>query len=437
MDGISGAASVLALVELAGKTIAYVKQVKDAPQDKQHLLKLLIQSKGILYTLNDLIEFVENEEWASTIRSLSDPAGALAQYQKILERIISRLNINNKANNLQHSFNRLKWPFVQREIKKMTSELEKLKSTFIIATANDHVRLSMETRNEVQRTNLQIIDIKAMLATRLASLSPRQRVMVESLSTFELSVKLDESRIQALALSGEWLLEQETFKSWENGDTSCHALALIAEPKTDISMLCEIIPYYLELWLENQPNTCLVYLSLRSQRLSRRDKASILSAIVSQMLNACPHLIHHLQALRRRHGTLPFEVSVQLLQTAREDLDRFYIIIDGLDEAEDAEICAVLDGLLYIHPPPSLLVAARPVGYLDDRITCRIRPPTADILHQDLIRYIRCEIQQRHSLVRFLDGDADKITEAVNKIAEQSSQLYELLSTSAIIVINC
>ncbi|KAM3425894.1 hypothetical protein NHJ13734_009832 [Beauveria thailandica] len=432
MDGISGAAAVLSLVELAGKTASYVKQVKDAPQEKQQLLQLLIQSRGLLRTLGDLIEFIEDESWASTIRNLASLDGPFAQYQAILKQIASRLDIRDDGSRVQRIMNRLKWPFSHKEVEEMMTVLEKLKSIFLLATANSHVRLSMETRKEVEKTNHTLYDIKAVLTTHVMSLTARQKTMVESLSSINLSNTLDESEIISLRNTCGWFLEHESFRSWESGKTSFNALALVAGPGMGKSTLCEVVQYYLQLWLDEKPDCSVVYLPLRLQMRLQMNKASMLSKIISQILLACPHLITHLLALRRPHGVLPFDVGIKLLQTARADLEQLYIIIDGLDEADDDEVCALLDGLLEVQPPLNLLVASRPVQYLKDRITCHIYPRAADV-HQDLLSFIKLKIEATPSLLQFLGGSDERMSEATNIIATNSRDLYELLSTPALI----
>lgn len=429
MDGISSAASVLALVELAGKTITYIKQVKNAPQEKQHLLKLLIQSKGILHTLNDLIESVEDEDWATTIRSLAGSDGPLSQYQDILEQIISRLGINCDKISLKHVVNSLKWPFTRKEVEELTTALEKLKSTFVIATTNDHVRLSMETHKEVQKANLQIHRMETVLDTRLICLSPRQKAMVESLSPLRLSNGLDESHITWLTLKCEWFLEHESFKLWESGASTNRTLALIDGPGKGKSTLCKVVHYYLELWLEANADDCAVYLAVDGQQRSDMDKANILSKIISLIFLARPHLIHHLLVLRRRYGVLPFDVGIALLQAARVDLNQLYITLDGLDEGNNEDICQLLEGLQSIQPPVNLLLASRPVPYLETRAMCRMNPPTLASLRDFLIHHIERTLEATPSIMRFLEEGDESITKFANNIATASGDRYAKVST--------
>ncbi|TQV95282.1 hypothetical protein IF1G_06269 [Cordyceps javanica] len=338
MDGISSASAVFSLVELAGKTVSYIKQVKAAPQEKEQLLRLVIQSKGLLLTLGELIESIEDESWASTICNLASPDGPFAQYEVILKQIASRLDVRGDGSKIQRIMDRLKWPFSHKEVEEMMTVLEKLKSLFLLATASSHVRLSMETRKEVEKTNRTLHDIKAVLTTHFMSLTPRQKAMVESLSSIDLSNRLDESEINSLTKTCGWFLEHEAFRSWESGKASLNALAVVSGPGTGKSTLCEVVQYYLQLWLDAKPDCIVVHLPLRLQVRPQMNKASLLSKIVSQILLACPQLITHLLTLRRPHGVLPFDVGIKLLQTARADLEQLYIIIDGLDEADDEEL---------------------------------------------------------------------------------------------------
>lgn len=102
----------------------------------------------------------------------------MSQFREILEKVASRLKIDGGSGGIQYALDRLRWPFGQREIEEMMTVLEKLKSTFLLALANDHVRLSMEIRESIEQVHEQVKSMQSDLFASLTALSPRQEAIV-------------------------------------------------------------------------------------------------------------------------------------------------------------------------------------------------------------------------------------------------------------------
>lgn len=141
MDGISDAASLAALVELSATIIDYVRKVIDAPIQRKNLLAALIQARGLLSTPVELKNELGDEDWSYSIQSLSTPNGPLLTFRELLENMTENLGIK-PGGKITTAFNRLRWPFDQTNLENMISSLEKLKSHFLLAMTNDHIRLS-------------------------------------------------------------------------------------------------------------------------------------------------------------------------------------------------------------------------------------------------------------------------------------------------------
>lgn len=146
MDGNTDVRTIFTLAETATKTIRHIKKIKNAPQEKKQLLKALVQAKGVLFTINDLAEAVEDEDWSHTVQSLSNTGGPLSQFQDILETITSKLNVDGQSSWTDRAVTRLQWPFSCQEIEEMNTRLEQLKAAFLFAVESDHFRLSMDVQ---------------------------------------------------------------------------------------------------------------------------------------------------------------------------------------------------------------------------------------------------------------------------------------------------
>lgn len=182
MDGISDAASLVTLVQLAAGIINYVRTVIDAPVQKRKLLAALIQARGLLSTLVELTNEVEDEDWSYTIQNLSAINGPLSTFRELLEHIARKLGVTSPGSKVATALHRLRWPFDQTSLQEIIATLENLKSTFLLAMENDHIRLSKAIRNELHQVQRQLAEatIRAERQTIL-SLSKEQELIVNSL----------------------------------------------------------------------------------------------------------------------------------------------------------------------------------------------------------------------------------------------------------------
>jgi hypothetical protein len=128
MDGVSYAASLITLLQLASNVIKYVKDVKNVPAQRKRLLSALVQARGLLSTLIDLTNNVYDDNWSYTIQSLSTPNGLLSMFQEILEQIAGKIGVPSSGSTIALALHRLQWPFDQTGFQDVMASLEKLKS---------------------------------------------------------------------------------------------------------------------------------------------------------------------------------------------------------------------------------------------------------------------------------------------------------------------
>lgn len=138
MDGVSAAASVLALVEISAKmvslTVEYATQVKNAKED---IARFRVELDAFVKVLQSLHELAQNPEAAklATFRSLAESIQQckldLQLMQKNLEPSKGRKTMS------RYGVRALKWPFESRELYNRIAILERYKSTFSAALDAD------------------------------------------------------------------------------------------------------------------------------------------------------------------------------------------------------------------------------------------------------------------------------------------------------------
>jgi len=137
MDGLSVAASVIAVLQLTGAVIAYLNDVKDAPKECQqwaieasNLQSLLI---NLLYQLN---QGQTGDRWYTAVRALNVGNGPLDQYKQALEQLQSRVEIRD---GIQKVKRRLLWKFSREEVASILARMERLKTHVSFALQIDQL----------------------------------------------------------------------------------------------------------------------------------------------------------------------------------------------------------------------------------------------------------------------------------------------------------
>jgi hypothetical protein len=132
MDGISSAASVIAVIELTGSLVklcgGYIQEVKDA---RDEILSLQRSIEGIQGTLSDLQKSLQGDD-GKTLPTSSRLANDITDCLSDLRALEARLN-PGKGNNLMRKvgLRALRWPIKRADVESMTQNLERHKSSFV------------------------------------------------------------------------------------------------------------------------------------------------------------------------------------------------------------------------------------------------------------------------------------------------------------------
>lgn len=138
MDGVSAAASVVALVETSAKivslTVQYATEVKSAKED---IARFRVELEAFDKVLQSLHALAQNPEARKLItfqlltESIQQCEGDLEHIQKKLEPSKGRKTMS------RFGVRALKWPFEKRELYNLIGILERYKSTFSAALNAD------------------------------------------------------------------------------------------------------------------------------------------------------------------------------------------------------------------------------------------------------------------------------------------------------------
>ncbi|KAE8387003.1 hypothetical protein BDV23DRAFT_132939 [Aspergillus alliaceus] len=138
MDGVSSAASVIAVIQLTGSLVklcgGYIREVQNA---REEILTLQRAITGLQDTLQDLQNNLQKNK-AKALPTSSRLATVITTCLSELQALEARLN-PGKGESLMRKIGlrALKWPLKRTEMEGLTQNLERYKSSFLLSLQVD------------------------------------------------------------------------------------------------------------------------------------------------------------------------------------------------------------------------------------------------------------------------------------------------------------
>jgi hypothetical protein len=97
MDGLSVAASIIAVVQIAGSVITYLSDVKDAPKECKTCQIEASFSNALMLRLEDHLSGSNSiEPWLAEVQALTRKDGPIGQYRLALEDLLAKIEPKSK-----------------------------------------------------------------------------------------------------------------------------------------------------------------------------------------------------------------------------------------------------------------------------------------------------------------------------------------------------
>jgi hypothetical protein len=196
MDGLSAAASVIAVLQLSeavlGACYRYVGKVKGAEAD----INLIIHQIGYLSTiLRDLTTLTQSNARTDPLKSLGGDKGPLAICARSLKEIKAKLP--DGPVNLRQ---KLQWPFESKKINETMGQVTAQIPIFELALSGGNYEVSTGIRDSLEQMKQR--EEREKVLTWLRCVDP--------------TVKHLSSRQQHQPDSNQWIIESESFKAWRD-----------------------------------------------------------------------------------------------------------------------------------------------------------------------------------------------------------------------------
>jgi len=143
MDGLSGAASVIAVIDISAKIFklcqTYVSAVKEARKDIQRLRDGVTSLHDVIIEVRDLAEDPSSSR-RLVFSHLNQYDGPVQQCERDLRRLVAQLELGDGENKMrQFGLRALKWPFSSKDIDKRLQVINDHKATFTLALTSDNL----------------------------------------------------------------------------------------------------------------------------------------------------------------------------------------------------------------------------------------------------------------------------------------------------------
>jgi hypothetical protein len=139
MDGLSGAASVIAVIDISAKIGSLCFQYSMAVKDAKNNIERMQRKVGdITHILETIMQLLDNQAKTrlSTTQGLSD---SLRQCLQDLKDVKVKLEPGKGRRTMSRiGLRALRWPFTSKQVEKIVSTLDGYKQTFMSALEVDH-----------------------------------------------------------------------------------------------------------------------------------------------------------------------------------------------------------------------------------------------------------------------------------------------------------
>ncbi|TEY55498.1 hypothetical protein BOTCAL_0232g00060 [Botryotinia calthae] len=467
-EALGIASSIAGLVSLADTVVRlgykYIRDVKDAEESVQSLVKEVNNLSGVLHSLENVAQALEAQD--TSVHSSSKIIN-LHSCQITLEKITAQLE--KAIPEVKSTSQKLKWPFKKAAISELMKEIQNHKSTMMMALNTQqmwHTSAPWSTLVDILANQEQINKGVAAINAKMEA----SRIELQRLAAGTIDVmKWQNSNIRLRQPgTGVWFTESKEFKNWASTDNS--KLWIYGIPGAGKTVLMASVIQEIEKTqdpshgmkrprLDSLPSDIVLifwkgvakfYCDYKDTQT--HDPRTILGALARQLILQHKDAFTQLESFCEKHhmteitqGSATTDNFCEFIVDLSRNFSTTSIIVDGLDEiAEDrAEVTRLLKSLNNPSGTIKTLLASR--NEIDIKNVLANYPFVSIAAKSgDLRLYVHSEIEKRtkmgklrirdHNLkdhiAKVLTEGADGITdrdrrEALSKLPPDLPKSYE------------
>ena len=442
MDPLSLSASIVAVLQMTGKLLSYLNDVRNTTKDQAQLAVEASNIYGLLTALRFRVEQSNAyDPWFSAVRNLATENGPLDQAKEALKRLISKAE---PCQGIQKLGRQLMWKFEKSEMRDVLDKIERIKTLVNISLTDDLFALSQAMSKDLSAMGKEV----SVVNEGVMALHDGQQIISEGVSDVSVAVAALNTRQQeeerrkvedwlspndfryrhreilkgAQAGTRQWLFDSGKFQSWVDADRGtlwCPGIPGAGKTVTSSIIIDHLQSEYKN---ENVAVTCL-FCNYRDGAAQNAElfMANLVKQIVQQKRTVSTELTARYE--ERERGRPTFADLATMFSQEISDFSKVFVVIDALDETSEHEDIRrlVLSELQKL--PVNLLVTSRYERSIEQRLgkaeRLEIRATAADVQ-----TYVKARSPSEHLLARHVQADPTLEETIVNKIVEKSQGMY-------------
>ncbi|MCJ1245285.1 hypothetical protein MMC30_002488 [Trapelia coarctata] len=392
------AVNIATLIQLTLQIVQYINDVADAPKERA---KLAREATSLLVLFTDLryrLEEVETltDPWFRGVRSLGSETGPLQCLKEELESLTGKL-----------------------KIQKGWKEIERMKTLISLALQQDSFALQLAIKGQAERTAVNIDQVTGTLQRmHLQSLNTDRRNIIAWLSPASFVAQQIDIFSKRQPGTGSWFLETAEFRKWIDGMEN--TLWCFGLPGAGKTVLVSVVVAHLGQQFSRDSGTGIGYIYCSYKEHRSQTSTSLIGSLLQQIV-------------QRRRAPLSSEITAyyeefsdigkgptlnqmcHLLETEIQRLNRAFVVIDALDECDEATREALISYLLKLSPKFRLLITSRHMPMTSHEIDLRglkcleIRASDSDIrkyLEHRIARHVQDDTELKETIVQTIMAKA-------------------------------
>lgn len=349
MDPLSAIASVIAIYQLASKVgemcFLYAQGVRGAEKESGIVIDEIMTFQKSLLTLKRMLSDEEHAQGGGgrlkNLKELMDGDSAyLQQCKRDLENMLTKLETSKMKDGIRAILHKLSWPLKEEEVSKITERLRGVAAAIDTALHMDNTDMlrGVDTTTKGIQTALQKTEDRRK--------KEDEEVMREKIFKWLEHPRPEENHDVAcrarkdMAKTGQWFLGGDAFKEFK--DTPCSLLWLHGESGCGKTVLASAIIEELQAPQDGDTRVDVAYWYYYANDKKRTSLNNLVRALVTQFIpeSSVPTALIDFWKAKNKGSETP--KTSDLVQTFRQILVErgnrtAYIVIDALDESDDAE----------------------------------------------------------------------------------------------------